>query len=125
MLKARVSRVHLQVLDGHSASHALRLERLQGFLHSSAFADTITTTPLRNKAMKIASAFVSLMILAGVASPSSAQNKSGVEKLYIINCGEGVAGNAAIWSPGVNVGKPQAFTDSCYLIKHAQGWFLW
>src|SRR4051794_34490877 len=75
--------------------------------------------------MKIASAFLSLMILAGVASPSSAQNKSEVEKLYIINCGEGVPGNVAIWSPGVNVGKLQAFADSCYLIKHVQGWFLW
>ena len=57
--------------------------------------------------------------------PASAQSKSGVEKLYIINCGEGVAADVAIWSPGVNVGKPQPFADSCYLIKHSQGWFLW
>ena len=59
------------------------------------------------------------------SSPTVAQSKSGVEKLYIINCGEGVSGDISRWSPGVNVGKPQDFSDNCYLIKHAQGWFLW
>ena len=50
---------------------------------------------------------------------------SGVEKLYILNCGEGVAGDISRWSPGLNEGKSMNFVDSCYLIKHAQGWFLW
>jgi N-acyl homoserine lactone hydrolase len=59
------------------------------------------------------------------SSSTVAQSKSGVEKLYIINCGEGVSGDISRWSPGVNVGKPQDFSDNCYLIKHAQGWFLW
>jgi glyoxylase-like metal-dependent hydrolase (beta-lactamase superfamily II) len=49
----------------------------------------------------------------------------GVEKLYILNCGEGVAGDISRWSPGLNEGKSMNFVDSCYLIKHAQGWFLW
>jgi N-acyl homoserine lactone hydrolase len=51
--------------------------------------------------------------------------KPGVEKLYILNCGEGVAGDISRWSPGVNEGKSMDFVDNCYLIKHAQGWFLW
>src|SRR5258705_13096435 len=51
--------------------------------------------------------------------------KTGVEKLYILNCGEGVAGDISRWSPGVNVGKSMDFADSCYLIKHAHGWLLW
>ncbi len=51
--------------------------------------------------------------------------KSGVERLYILNCGEGVAGDISRWSPGVNEGKSMDFVDNCYLIKHAQGWFLW
>jgi len=29
---------------------------------------------------------------------ASAQNKSGVDKLYILNCGEGVAGDISRWS---------------------------
>src|SRR5712692_701748 len=56
--------------------------------------------------------------------PAFAQGK-GVERLYILNCGEGVAGDISRWSPGVNVGKSMDFVDNCYLIKHAQGWFLW
>ena len=50
---------------------------------------------------------------------------SSVQRLYILNCGEGVAGDISRWSPGVNVGKSMPFADSCYLIKHAQGWMLW
>ena len=50
---------------------------------------------------------------------------SGFERLYILDCGEGVAGDISRWSPGVNAGKSMAFVDNCYLIKHAQGWLLW
>jgi N-acyl homoserine lactone hydrolase len=52
-------------------------------------------------------------------------SKGGVEKLYILNCGEGVAGDVSRWSPSVNEGKSMDFVDTCYLIKHAQGWFVW
>ena len=55
----------------------------------------------------------------------SAQPNSGVDKLYILNCGEGVAGDISRWSPGVDVGKSMEFVDNCYLIHHAQGWLLW
>jgi glyoxylase-like metal-dependent hydrolase (beta-lactamase superfamily II) len=51
--------------------------------------------------------------------------KPAVEKLYILNCGEGVAGDIGRWSPGVNEGQSMDFVDTCYLIKHKQGWFLW
>jgi N-acyl homoserine lactone hydrolase len=57
--------------------------------------------------------------------PASAQTKSGVDKLYILNCGEGVAGDISRWSPGINVGKSMDFADNCYLLHHAQGWLLW
>jgi N-acyl homoserine lactone hydrolase len=67
-------------------------------------------------------ALVALSISAAVAS---AQTKSGVDKLYILNCGEGVAGDISRWSPGVNVGKSMDFADNCYLIHHTQGWLLW
>lgn len=61
-------------------------------------------------------------LLAALLSVSAAQ--AGVERLYILNCGEGIAGDISRWSPGVNAGKSMAFVDSCYLIKHSQGWFL-
>jgi glyoxylase-like metal-dependent hydrolase (beta-lactamase superfamily II) len=68
------------------------------------------------------------VVLAAVffAGAAHAQtNKSSVERLYVLNCGEGVAGDISRWSPGVNEGKSMDFVDNCYLIKHAQGWFLW
>ena len=59
------------------------------------------------------------------APPSLAQTKSGVDKLYILDCGQGVGPDQSRWSPGVNVGKPLPVSDNCYLIHHTQGWFLW
>src|SRR5215467_6354913 len=66
-----------------------------------------------------------IVMLSISAAAASAQTKSAVDKLYILNCGEGVAGDISRWSPGVNVGKSMDFADNCYLIKHAQGWLLW
>jgi N-acyl homoserine lactone hydrolase len=54
--------------------------------------------------------------------PASA---AGVDKLYVLYCGEAVGADQARWSPGVNVGVPLAVSDNCYLIHHEQGWFLW
>lgn len=66
-------------------------------------------------------AFAALSISTSTAS---AQTKSGVDKLYILNCGEGVAGDISRWS-GADVGKSMEMSGSCYLINHAQGWLLW
>jgi N-acyl homoserine lactone hydrolase len=65
-----------------------------------------------------------LIAALGVLATGSAQ-AGGLERLYILNCGEGVAGDISRWSPGVNEGKSMDFVDNCYLIKHAQGWMLW
>jgi len=61
----------------------------------------------------------------GLISGQAQSDPTGVEKLYVLNCGEGVAGDISRWSPGVNEGQSMDFVDNCYLIKHAQGWFLW
>src|SRR3982750_2188395 len=66
-----------------------------------------------------------LVALAASAAAAWSQARSGVDKLYILNCGEGVAGDISRWSPGVNVGQPVDFVDNCYLIHHPQGWLLW
>src|SRR5262245_2459867 len=76
--------------------------------------------------MKRSSIFIATLALLWIAAaPGAPQTKSGVDKLYILNCGEGVAGDISRWSPGVNVGKSMDFVDNCYLIHHAQGWLLW
>ncbi len=77
--------------------------------------------------MNRSSGLVAILLSAVLSvNLSHAQSsKTGIEKLYILNCGEGVAGDISRWSPGVNEGKSMDFVDNCYLIKHAQGWFLW
>jgi glyoxylase-like metal-dependent hydrolase (beta-lactamase superfamily II) len=66
-----------------------------------------------------------LSLVVSLAAAHAEDKKSGVEKLYILNCGEGVAGDISRWSPGVDEGKSKDFVDNCYLIKHSLGWFLW
>jgi len=72
---------------------------------------------------RIAIAAVSALLIIVVSA--SAQNKSGVDKLYILNCGEGTAGDISRWSPGVDVGKSVPMADNCYLMHRTQGWLLW
>ena len=62
---------------------------------------------------------------ACLAVSAQSASAAGVERLYILNCGEGVAGDIGRWSPGVNEGKSMDFVDNCYLIKHSAGWMLW
>lgn len=76
--------------------------------------------------VSFAAAAAVVAALSAFASQSAlAQGKAGIEKLYILNCGEGVAGDISRWSPGVNEGKSMPFVDNCYLIKHSQGWMIW
>src|SRR3989449_10543054 len=72
--------------------------------------------------MKIATtaAFATIAL----ASVAFAQGK-GVERLYILECGQGHTGDLSRWTPGRNANVPIDIVDNCYLIKHAQGYFLW
>jgi glyoxylase-like metal-dependent hydrolase (beta-lactamase superfamily II) len=66
---------------------------------------------------------VALLGCAGTAG----ERAGGVERMYVLYCGEGTAPDKARWTPGVaeNVKKPITLSNSCYLIKHAKGWMLW
>ncbi len=66
-------------------------------------------------------AMAACAVVLGVLPASAA----GVDKLYILYCGEAAAADQSRWSPGVNVGVPIELSDNCYLIHHSQGWFLW
>jgi N-acyl homoserine lactone hydrolase len=66
--------------------------------------------------------------LAGLfwAGPGWAQTKAAADRLYILDCGKGHATDQSKrWTPGSNVGKPIDISVNCYLIHHAQGYFLW
>jgi N-acyl homoserine lactone hydrolase len=47
------------------------------------------------------------------------------DKLYVLDCGQGHANDESRWTVGVNVGKPIDISVSCYLIHHADAYFLW
>jgi N-acyl homoserine lactone hydrolase len=56
-------------------------------------------------------------VLAGAAG--------GLERLYMLDCGQNIGKDQSRWSPGVNEGKQIEFSDNCYLIRHAKGLLLW
>src|SRR5436190_2122312 len=69
---------------------------------------------------------LSAVIIAALgALATGAAQAAGLERLYILNCGEGIAGYISRWSPGINIGQSMPFVDNCYLLKHTQGWLLW
>jgi N-acyl homoserine lactone hydrolase len=47
------------------------------------------------------------------------------DRLYVLDCGVGHATDESRWTVGVNVGKPIDISVSCYLIHHANDYFLW
>jgi glyoxylase-like metal-dependent hydrolase (beta-lactamase superfamily II) len=63
------------------------------------------------------------LLLAACASTT--EQTSGVDRMYVINCGENHVKDVSRWTPGVNVGQPHVFSNHCYLVKHAKGWMLW
>ena len=70
--------------------------------------------------------------IAGIFLTSASRAQSdgkgsgpAVERLYLLDCGQGHATDQSRWSPGVNVGKPIDISVSCYLIRHGQEYFLW
>jgi len=73
--------------------------------------------------LRLMAAAAAAVLLASCATPSGPA--SGVERMYVIDCGENHVTDLSRWTPGVNVGKPWVFGNHCYLIKHVQGWMLW
>lgn len=65
-----------------------------------------------------------LAALAIFATVVVAHSQSGVDRLYILNCGEGVAGDISRWS-GTDVGRSMPMAENCYLIRHGADWLLW
>jgi glyoxylase-like metal-dependent hydrolase (beta-lactamase superfamily II) len=73
--------------------------------------------------MKRSSFIIGLIAGAALVAPATAQGT--VERLYVIECGQGHVSDLSRWSPGVNVGKTTEYVTNCYLIKHAQGYLMW
>src|SRR5262249_15986727 len=86
------------------------------------------------KPLQFALTLAATLAIPFAVAPACAQGgKSGVERLYILNCGEGVAGDISRWSPGGGVGgwpgggrggRWVDSVDGAYLTRPGQGW-LW
>lgn len=57
-------------------------------------------------------------------APQLSTQASGVQRMFVFNCGESTVSDVSRWTPGVNVGKPGEFSANCYLIQHARGWMM-
>src|SRR3954468_16624051 len=81
------------------------------------------------KEFEMKSLFIALLAAVFVAGCANTTNTAGtgVERMYVLYCGEGNSTDKSRWTPGVaeNVNKPITLSNSCYLIKHAKGWMLW
>ena len=80
-------------------------------------------TAIRFCATGFCTALLSIVWLC--AAPVRADDAQGVQRMYVLYCGESDTKDVSVWSPGVDVGKPRTFSDSCYLIRHGKGWMLW
>ena len=75
-----------------------------------------------NRAIRL----ITVTVLALLAvTPAGRAADSGIERLYVLDCGQNVGRDQSRWSPGVNEGRAIEFSATCYLIRHARGWLLW
>src|SRR5436853_2491162 len=73
---------------------------------------------------KIALALATIVAwLAAVQGGWAQQAKPGIERLYVLYCGDIALNDASSFTPGAS--GPGALSVTCYLIKHSQGWLLW
>jgi N-acyl homoserine lactone hydrolase len=76
---------------------------------------------------RISIAAAALLALVAVSPRVSAQQpaaagKSGIERMYVLYCGDIALDDASSFTPGAT--GPGALSVTCYLIKHRQGWLL-
>jgi N-acyl homoserine lactone hydrolase len=68
---------------------------------------------------------VCVLALTGCAQGPLDGRATGVQRMYVFDCGVAQIPDVSPWSPGVNVGKPAVFSDNCYLIVHDKDLMLW
>lgn len=82
--------------------------------------------------MKTISIWIAAIFLLSSCASSQSQKTEGYNiadtkeiKLYVLDCGYITVSDISIFSPGHDKGKKKDLVDSCYLIRHPKGDFLW
>jgi N-acyl homoserine lactone hydrolase len=68
---------------------------------------------------------LALATVAGGCDSMAPPSAGGVQRLYVLYCGEAQIADVSPWSPGFNVGQAAVFSDNCYLIQHGRDWMMW
>ena len=72
--------------------------------------------------MKTIRTLAAALLAAFIAAPAAAQPKPGIEKLYVLYCGDIALVDASSFTPGAS--GPGHLSVTCYLIKHGSNWVL-
>ena len=68
---------------------------------------------------------IACLALLGACAQTPDRTLTGVQRMYVFNCGDSTVKDISRWTPGANAGKPGEFSANCYLIRHAGGLMLW
>jgi len=83
---------------------------------------TMASKTMASKAMAfLGGALFALMASVAPALPQAP--KVGLERMYVLYCGDIALTDMGRFSPGYS--GPGALSSTCYLFKHTQGWLLW
>jgi N-acyl homoserine lactone hydrolase len=66
-----------------------------------------------------------IILLLGACAQNTKKDESETPKLYVFDCGHITVSDISIFSPRHDKGKTKKLVDSCYLIRHPKGDFLW
>ena len=79
----------------------------------------------RLRRISAALGLAAVVALAVGCGAMSTPPTAGVQRLYVLYCGEARIPDISPWSPGFNVGQSAVFSDNCYLIQHGSDWMMW
>jgi N-acyl homoserine lactone hydrolase len=72
--------------------------------------------------MKRMLSFAAAAVIATLAADVEA---SGLQRMYVLDCGHLLAKDQSRWTPGINAGQPRELSNNCYLFRHERGTLLW
>jgi N-acyl homoserine lactone hydrolase len=76
----------------------------------------------RRSLLLVMTVCATLTALAPLTRPALAQGKPGIERMYVLYCGDIHLNDASSFTPGAS--GPGHLSVTCYLVKHARGWVL-